>query len=101
MQAAHTFPRRATSRDLMFFATPALWQLRPFLPVVRRTQQRDHEQLGVMYDAIGASGKYGFSSTVFLENLFLLPANEAEFLALPKCVYDTFDELAADGWVID
>jgi hypothetical protein len=101
MQASHVFPRRATRRDLLFFATPALWRMRPFLPVIRRNEGRDHHQLGVMYDAIGASNRYGFSATVFITNLFTLPSTEEEFFALAKCVYDTFDELAADGWVVD
>jgi hypothetical protein len=33
--------------------------------------------------------------------LFLLPPTEAELLASPRHVYDTVDELAADGWSID
>jgi hypothetical protein len=30
-----------------------------------------------------------------------MPKTEADLLALPKVVYDTFDELLDDGWVID
>ena len=51
--------------------------------------------------AVGASGRYGYSATVFLTNLFLLPHTEAEFFVLPKIVYDTLDELVDDGWVVD
>jgi hypothetical protein len=57
--------------------------------------------MGVLYDAVHSSGKYGLSSTVFVTNLYLLPRTEAEFLALPHHVYDTVEELAADGWVVD
>ncbi len=54
------------------------------------------DQLGLLYDAKGASGTYGHNCTVYLVNLFELPPTEAEFLLLPRCVYDTFAELA-DG----
>ena len=54
-----------------------------------------------MYDARGASGLYGYSATVFLTNYFFVPAAEADLLALPRCVYDTLEELAADGWTVD
>lgn len=54
-----------------------------------------------MYDAVHVSGTYGFSTTVFLINLLLLPRTEVELFALPHCMYDTPEELAADGWVVD
>ena len=93
--------RRAAMRDLIFLSTPSLWTVHPYLPVIRRAARGDCQQLGVMYDAIGVSGLYGFSATVFLANVFTLPQTEADFLALPKCVYDTLDELVNDGWVVD
>lgn len=43
----------------------------------------------------------GFSATVVLTNLFLMPATEEEFFALPKEVFDTPEEVAAAGWRID
>ena len=49
----------------------------------------------------GTSGPYGFSATVFLTNLFLLPKTLDEFLALPKEVFDTAEEVGAAGWVVD
>ena|ERR1017187_5151775 len=101
MPIAKFFPPRATMRDLTFLSTPSLWTLYPFLPVVRRSARDDREQLGVVYDAVGASGLYGYSATVFLSNFFTLPKTEAELLALPRCVYDTLDELVSDGWVVD
>src|ERR1017187_4797537 len=100
MPIAKFFPPRATMRDLTFLSTPSLWTLYPFLPVVRRSVRGDCQPLGVVYDAVGASGLYGYSATVFLTNLFTIPKTEVGLLALPRCVYDTFDELVNDGWVV-
>jgi hypothetical protein len=89
-------------RDLLFFTTPALWPRWPFLPLVRRrASQPDDPELGVLYDAAGSSGTYGYSSTVFLANVFCLPAAEARLLALPRYVYDTPEEMAEAGWTVD
>ena len=95
--------RQAVARDLFFFAHPEHWPLRPFLPLRRAAASDDSpdSELGLLYDAAGASGTYGYRCTVFLANLFDLPPTEPEFLALPRLVYDTFDELADDGWVVD
>jgi hypothetical protein len=38
---------------------------------------------------------------VFLTNLFMLPPTEAELFALPRCVYDTAEEMAQAGWITD
>jgi len=57
-------------------------------------------EYGVLYDAVNTSGLFGFSSTVFMANLYMLPKTEAEFLALPKHVYDSPEELAEDGWFV-
>jgi hypothetical protein len=101
MSIARFFPRRATMRDVVFLSTPSAWPQYPYLPVIRRSARGDCQQLGIVYDAVGVSGLYGYSATVFLANYFTLPETEAEFLALPKIVYDTLDELFDDGWVID
>jgi hypothetical protein len=82
-------------------AQPSLWPRRPFLPVTRRAVGSATCELGVLYDARGVSGTYGYSSTVFRVNLLALPLIEAEFLALPKHVYDTLEELADEGWTVD
>jgi len=95
------YQRRATARDLHYFAHPELWPHRPFLPVIRQALGDSARQCGLLYDARGVSGLYGFGCTVFLCNLFALPATEAEFLAQPRCVYDTFEQLADDGWSVD
>jgi hypothetical protein len=70
----------------------------PFLPVVRRSRGR--EELGVVFDARSA-GLLGFSATVYLTNLFLLPADFDSFLALPHETFDGAEELIEAGWVVD
>jgi hypothetical protein len=101
MNATSGFQRRAGARDMLFFQNPTLWPHYPFLPVVRRRLGQAEPELGLLYDARGMSGTFGFTSTVFLSNLFEAPTAEPEFLAQPRCVYDSFDELAADGWTVD
>jgi hypothetical protein len=101
MPIARFFPRRATMRDRIYLSTPSLWPLYPYLPVIRRGAVGGCEQLGIVHDAMGVSELHGYSATVFLGNFFTLPKTEAEFLTLPKIVYDTLDELFDDGWVID
>jgi hypothetical protein len=94
-----THSRRATARDFHFFATPSLWNTHPFLPLVRRGPEDDPE-LGVLFDA-RSHGLHGYDCTVFLTNLFLIPPTVAGLLALPRRVYDSWDELADDGWTVD
>ncbi len=100
MPATRQFRRLAGPRDLLYFTRPDLWLWRPFLPVKRYPVDGSAEY-GVLYDAVHASGTFGLSATVFLTNLFCLPETEAEFLALPRHSYDTAEELASDGWVVD
>ena len=75
------------------------WPLWPFLPVVRRRPGRV-EELGVVFDA-RAARLTGFNATVFLTNLYLLPADFAAFLALPHETYASAEELAGSGWLVD
>jgi hypothetical protein len=84
----------------MLFRTPALSPTWPYLPVIRPSPDGAGRQCGVLYDARNASGRYGYSATVFLANLYLVPATEAALFALPRCIYDTADELADDGWTV-
>ena len=90
----------ARARDLQLFRDPRRWASWPFLPVARRRPDGTAE-LGVLYDARRVLGRYGFSATVFLCNLYLLPDRLEDFFALPRCVYDTPDELADGGWTAD
>jgi hypothetical protein len=91
--------RRAGPQDFRYFLSPSLWKAYPFLPVIRRVD--DRLEYGVLYDAQGVSGLFGFRCTVFLVNLFTLPRIESVLLTGPRRVYDTFEELADDGWHVD
>jgi hypothetical protein len=93
-------PHKATARNLFIFAHPENWTLWPYLPVVRRHADGTMDY-GVLYDALHATGRTGFSSTVLLGNIFLLPQTEAEMVALPKEVFDAAEEIAAAGWTVD
>ncbi len=92
-------PPGEAARHALYLTTPALWPAWPFLPVVRRIRGR--EELGVVADLVGLSGLTGFSAAVFLTNLFHLPPTLSAFLAVPREVYDTGDELVANGWRVD
>ena len=87
------------TRTLQFVSNPELWQYWPFLPLVRR--KGNEQELGVLYDALHAKNLPGYSCTVFAANLFQLPSTVEEFLALPKEVFDTWEELLAAGWTVD
>jgi hypothetical protein len=100
MPDSNTPPRPATARDLLFFRTPRLWTTWPFLPVVRHSPDREVE-CGVLYDCWTVARRGGYSATVFKTNLFLLPRTEDEFLALPKEVFDSAEEIAGAGWRVD
>jgi hypothetical protein len=96
---ASTTSRRTRFAQVLLFANPELWPTRPFLALTRRHPDTNEIEYGVLYDARGASGLYGYSSTVFSTNLFQLPDAESEFLKLPRHTYDTFEEIADDGWI--
>jgi|SRR5579864_1068561 len=87
-------------RNLLFLTTPRLWPAWPFLPVMRKRPGCEQE-FGVLCDLFHVSGRSGFSATVFLGNLFLMPNTEAEILKLPREVYDNADEIYAAGWRVD
>lgn len=85
-------------RTVLLLSMPVLWPHWPFLPMVRRTSGR--EELGVVFDA-RAAGLTGYSTAVFRTNLFLLPPDFDAFLALPKEVFDSIEELADAHWRVD
>ena len=100
MSDGDTPARPATARDLLYFRHPHLWQTWPFLPVVRRQSDGEME-CGVLYDCWTVARRGGYSATIFLSNLFRLPRTEEAFLALPKEVFDSAEEIAAAGWRVD
>jgi len=87
-------------RNLLFLTQPQLWPLWPFLPLVRRRPGAEKE-LGLLYDAVGDAQRYGLSATVYLTNLYLVPANRDEFLQTPHETYDRPEEIYAAGWRVD
>jgi hypothetical protein len=100
MPDADAQPRPATARDLLFLRNPHLWRHWPFLPLIRRRPGCELE-CGVLYDCWTVARRGGFSASVFLTNIFYLPGSEEAFLALPKEVYDTVEEVAEAGWRVD
>src|SRR4051812_26794983 len=86
-------------RHLRHITTPALWPAWPFLPLVRRSRGR--VELGVLFDARGATGLTGYSATVFRANVFALPPTLVELLALSREVFDAAEEVLAAGWLPD
>jgi hypothetical protein len=46
-------------------------------------------------------GLTGLSATVFVANMFALPATLTEFIALPHETFDSDEEVAAAGWCVD
>jgi hypothetical protein len=93
-------PKPSPQRDLHFMADPSKWEVWPFLPVMRR-HSADKTDYGVLFDAQGVCDLTGYRCAVFLTNLFNLPPKLDDLFALPKEVYDTFDELIAAGWHVD
>ena len=91
---------RGLDRTVFFLSRPVLWPAWPFLPVVRR-RPGQREELGVVFDARAVCDLTGYSATVFLTNLFTLPRDLATFLALPREVFDSAEELASAGWRVD
>jgi hypothetical protein len=90
--------REERQRNLLYLSTPRLWPVYPFLPVIRSACEF---MFGLLCDAKGVYGLYGFSSTVFLTNMYVLPQTLPEFLALPKCVFDSSEEVYEAGWRVD
>ncbi len=87
------------ARQRLFIASPHLWPAWPFLPLIRRRE--DREELGVLFDARGVADLCGYRTTVIRTNLFDLPETLAALLALPREVFDSGDELIAAGWRVD
>jgi hypothetical protein len=88
------------ARDLFYFRSPERWTTWPYLPVVRHKPGGETD-LGVLHDFAHTSGRTGFRCTVFVGNIFLLPQTEEGLLALPREVFDTFEEMSAAGWSVD
>jgi hypothetical protein len=55
----------------------------------------------VLFDAVGAYGRTGYSRTVFFANLLLLPRRLDELLGLPHETFGTADEVVGADWRVD
>ncbi|HEX3313239.1 MAG TPA: hypothetical protein VHR72_00045 [Gemmataceae bacterium] len=91
-------------RTFYFLTHPEAWEVWPYLPLVRRAvgdAEVSPDNCGLLYDVFRLKGTTGYGATVIHCNLFMLPPTEAELLAMPQEVFDTFDELYAAGWRID
>jgi len=93
-------PTRSPLRDLHIMGDPTLWAWWPFLPLLR-CHSDGRTDYGILFDAQAVCGITGYCCTVHLTNLFTLPEKLDRFLALPKEVYDTFEEIVAAGWRVD
>ena len=87
-------------RNLIIMTEPRRWPAWPFLPLMRRRPGQE-EECGVLFDALRVQGLTGYSATVFLINIFLLPPQVDQFLSLPREVYDTAEEVFEAGWRVD
>jgi hypothetical protein len=85
---------------MLFLSEPSLWPAWPILPLVRRRPGSDDE-CGFLFDFEKVYGRAGFTSTVFLGNIFEMPASHEELLQLSREVYDGAEEVYAAGWRID
>ena len=52
-------------------------------------------------NTMGLASRPGFSATVFICNLFLLPPTLEEVLRLPREAFDTPEEVLEAGWTVD
>lgn len=87
------------ARTLYLLTHRQEWNHWPYLPMVRRCSAT--RELGVVFDCLAAGGPAGYTCTVWAANLFMLPHRLDQFLALPKEVFDTPEELVAAGWCVD
>ena len=56
------------------------------------------DELGIFYDQLSKKDSPAHDNTVYLANLLLLPPTEPEFLALPKEVFHSTEEVYEAGW---
>ena len=82
-------PAKTREEHLAMMAEPDRWPRWPYLPLTRGAE------LGLMTAIIS------HRTTVFLQNLFMLPERAADFLDGPKIVYASFEEIVQDGWIVE
>lgn len=88
-------PEKDYFKHIEYINNPKQWVSWPFCPMLRRGEKdpidREH---GVIY--------LGHSLSVIKKvNLFMLPETEREFLEADGWVYNSVEEMVADGWEVD
>jgi len=86
--------------NLLFFTSPHLWSVWPFLPLVRRLPGKE-EEYGLLFDTKKTMKHWACLPRSSFATCFWMPPTVEEFLALPKETYDTPEEIADAGWLID
>jgi hypothetical protein len=87
-------------RQMLYLGEPSLWPAWPLLPLVRRRPGRA-EEYGFLFDLRKFNHPENSTSTVFLGNIFEMPANRQELLRLPQEDYADAEAVYAAGWRID
>lgn len=80
--------------DLAMMKDPALWPVYPYLPVKKPSPDGGWPTLGVLIED-------ATEATVFFTNMFELPLTEAQLIKVPKKEYASFEDMVADGWIVD
>lgn len=82
--------------DKEMILRPALWPCWPMLPIKResRDPKTNWPEVAILIDAEGVK------TTVVLSNMYAL-SEERAFEKAEKIVYNSVDDLLADGWEVD
>ena len=73
---------------------PSRWPRENILPLIRSDESKDFgKELGIIFK--------GDLNIVRLINMHFLPNTFYELNRVPCIVYDSIDELLADGWIVD
>ena len=64
----------------------------PVCPVKRYLEGQSFPECGIVHDGV---------PKVFIVNMFALPLPKSEFEKLKKYEYEYFEDMVADGWVVD
>ena len=71
------------------------------MPLIRHQMGNDDYECGLLFDVFHVDGRTGFSATVFVANVLLLPTTVEDFLKLPHEHYDTVEDIYLAGWRVD
>ena len=80
--------------DLVGINDDNYWPHWPFLPIKRKGKNNN---FGYEFALLHTSNK----SKAIFGNIFRLPKTTEEFEKLPSIIYDSVEEMLADGWIVD